>query len=214
MKNYYEILEVNEHASEEVIDKAYKVLIEKYNSDLYENTEKEYAQQKVKDINEAYKVLSDAFIREQYDVELQKVKNEEFLKRQKINNKSDEPEKNNKKSKFENILNNIRNTNDTSNTSNTNNTYNRENIYEPKREKKNKIGSFSATFGILVDIFKNRPKGIKLDKITKIDLIAFILTIVIIVILGIILWFIPFTNGWMRQLLFENPLFNWIGSLF
>ena len=25
---------------------------------------------------------------------------------------------------------------------------------------------------------------------------------------------IPFTNGWMREFLFENPLFNWIGGLF
>ena len=30
MKNYYEILEVNENASKEVIDKAYKVLAKKY----------------------------------------------------------------------------------------------------------------------------------------------------------------------------------------
>ena len=45
-------------------------------------------------------------------------------------------------------------------------------------------------------------------------LIAIILTIIVVIIIGIILWFIPFTNGWMRELLFENPLFNWIGSIF
>lgn len=36
MKNYYEILEVNENASKEVIDKAYKVLAKKYHPDLQE----------------------------------------------------------------------------------------------------------------------------------------------------------------------------------
>ena len=49
---------------------------------------------------------------------------------------------------------------------------------------------------------------------TKKDAIAIVLTIIVVLLIGVILWFIPFTNGWMRELLFENPLFNWIGSLF
>ena len=40
MKNYYEILEVNENASKEVIDKAYKVLAKKYHPDLQEEKNK------------------------------------------------------------------------------------------------------------------------------------------------------------------------------
>ena len=39
MKNYYEILEINENASQEVIEKVYKVLVKKYHPDLQENTE-------------------------------------------------------------------------------------------------------------------------------------------------------------------------------
>ena len=34
MKNYYEILQVNENASIEIIEKAYKVLAKKYHPDL------------------------------------------------------------------------------------------------------------------------------------------------------------------------------------
>ena len=34
MKNYYEILEVDKNASEEVIEKAYKTLAKKYHPDL------------------------------------------------------------------------------------------------------------------------------------------------------------------------------------
>ena len=43
MKNYYEILEVNENASKEVIDKAYKVLAKKYHPDLQEEKNKKAA---------------------------------------------------------------------------------------------------------------------------------------------------------------------------
>ena len=50
--------------------------------------------------------------------------------------------------------------------------------------------------------------------IDKTDFMALGLTIVVIIIIGVILWLIPFTNGWMRQLLFENPIFKLIGSLF
>ena len=72
MKKYYEILEVNPKASIEVIEKAYKVLVKKYHPDAYEGEGKIYAEQRLRDINEAYKILSDEFLREQYDAELQK----------------------------------------------------------------------------------------------------------------------------------------------
>ena len=49
---------------------------------------------------------------------------------------------------------------------------------------------------------------------TQKDILAIFLTIITVILIGVILWFIPFTNGWMRELLFENPLFNWIGGLF
>ena len=53
MKNYYEILEVNEHASQEIIEKAYKILVKKYHPDLYTGEESIYAEQKVRELNEA-----------------------------------------------------------------------------------------------------------------------------------------------------------------
>ena len=70
-KNYYEILEVDQKASNEIIDKAYKTLVKKYHPDL-QNTEKqkEY-EEKMKLINEAYSVLSDDYKRTTYDEQLQ-----------------------------------------------------------------------------------------------------------------------------------------------
>ena len=70
MKNYYEILEVNPKASKEIIEKAYRVLAKKYHPDLYTDDKQRDAEKKIKEINEAYKILSDDFLREQYDNEI------------------------------------------------------------------------------------------------------------------------------------------------
>ena len=40
MKNYYEILEVDKNASDEIIKVAYKALVKKYHPDLKEGTSK------------------------------------------------------------------------------------------------------------------------------------------------------------------------------
>lgn len=76
MSNLYEILEVSEKASKEVIDKAYHVLAKKYHPDLQKENEKKIAEEKMKKINEAYEILGDTEKRKQYDEEL-KIKREE-----------------------------------------------------------------------------------------------------------------------------------------
>ena len=64
--NYYEILEVSTNASKEVIKNAYRALIKKYHPDSYTGN-KQYAENKLKEINEAYEVLSDDNKRLLYD---------------------------------------------------------------------------------------------------------------------------------------------------
>ena len=54
MKNYYEILEVNEHASLDTIKKVFKMQIKASHPDLYSGSEKEKMEKKVKELNEAY----------------------------------------------------------------------------------------------------------------------------------------------------------------
>ncbi len=187
MKNYYEILEVNQKASKEVIEKAYKVLVRKYHPDLYTGAKQQYAEKKVKEINEAYSILSDEFLKEQYDNELKKQEIEEqnTHEQQKASyvqekTKSDLPLE--------------------------------------ERMKKHKVGSIGAmielTKELIHDMVDNKEKRQEIKEITKKDILAILLTIVVVILIGIALWFIPFTNGWMRELLFENPLFNWIGGLF
>ena len=77
MKNYYEILEVDKNASEEVIEKAYKTLAKKYHPDLQNNSN---CQDKMRQINEAYEILSNDFKRREYDekIKRQSVSIEEY----------------------------------------------------------------------------------------------------------------------------------------
>lgn len=195
MKNYYEILEVNPKASREVIEKAYRVLVRKYHPDLYNGEKQQYAEKKTKEINEAYKILSDEFLREQYDTELEK---EEIMNRK--NNyqilRSREETKTN--------YNNIR----------------KQEKRNPlqRRDYKPQVGSFASILQLMkeliYDLAKSKEKREQIKEVTRQDVFAIVLTIIVIILIGVILWFIPFTNGWMRELLFENPLFNWIGGLF
>lgn len=66
MKDYYKILQVAPDASPEVIQMAYKALAKKYHPDLNPGQE-EAAQEKMKDVNEAYETLADKDKRWQYD---------------------------------------------------------------------------------------------------------------------------------------------------
>ncbi len=71
MKNYYETLEVDKKASPEVIEKAYKTLVKKYHPDLQNEENHVEYEEKMKEINEAYSVLSDDFKKANYDEQLQ-----------------------------------------------------------------------------------------------------------------------------------------------
>lgn len=77
MKNFYEILEINENASQEIVEKAYKVLVKKYHPDLQEDeAKKQECEVKIKEINEAYETLSNSDLRHEYDNQLKQEKYE------------------------------------------------------------------------------------------------------------------------------------------
>jgi len=70
MKNHYAILGLNSSATAEEIRRAYRILARRYHPDV--NPEVSSAE-KFKDISVAYKTLSDASRRGQYDIELERL---------------------------------------------------------------------------------------------------------------------------------------------
>ena len=204
MKDYYGILEVNEKASQEIIEKAYRTLVKKYHPDLYSSVEKREAERKLKDINEAYNILSDNFLRSQYDLELQK----ERTRAKMSENESAE----NTQNYQQNYQNYQQNTTQKRNKDTSGNKRKK-----PKTEyvrNKSNVGTIFGLVDLVKDLWANKPEKRERKKMNQTDWLAVGLTIVALLIIGVILWFIPFTNGWMRQLLFENPIFNFIGGLF
>ncbi len=134
MKNYYEILEVNKKASKEVIEKAYKVLVKKYHPDLYKGEKQKYAEKKIKEINEAYDVLSDEFLKEQYG-----------RYHEKYNAKNNVSQCQSNNIEKQNNINNI----DT-------NQINNKKVHT--QEYNQKVGTFSGIIELTKELLKSKPK--------------------------------------------------------
>ena len=198
MKNYYEILQVDEKASSEIIEKAYKVLVKKYHPDLQKDIKKkELLEDKLKQINEAYDILSDSFLRGQYDAELFRQRDEE------LKSKYGEKYYGTEKTKFYDTNSNKRQQYYSEKINMRKQEFDEQ--QERKRQAQN-LGTIDGVIDLVKELYSNRPKRKDFANMTKKDIFAILLTVIIVLIIGIILWFIPFTNGWIREILFENPI--------
>lgn len=219
MKTLYEILEVSESASKEIIEKAYKVLVKKYHPDLWPQDKKQYAEQKMKELNDAYDVLSNEQKRNDYDNNLK-------LERQKLKEKEIEKEL---RRQSENIDNSKANY--SANNNNTNlaqEQYNKiiEELQKRQREqyqKENEINKkiqkqYEEKYNQAYESYlKNLGYKIKYKWTWK-NYRDLLITILIIIIICTVLWFFPVTHKWIIDFYESNhiikTIIDIIGSIF
>ena len=201
-KNYYEILQVSQNASPEIIEKAYKTLAKKYHPDIQKNSNKQQAENLMKEINEAYEILSDPKKRESYDQSLLE------------NNFSIEEIENlyNENKNLKNELNNLRN--NTQNYNNQQQTRNKEtnnfnNNPETQHEQKIQQAVNQAYYDAYIQDMKNRGYKIKHKKTFKQHLESFISAVITIIVIFIIFQ-IPFVKNFFTNLYNENNAFKMI----
>lgn len=209
MKNYYEILEVNKSASPETIAKVYKFLAKKYHPDANPNNSKE-AEEKFKQISEAYEILSDIEKRESYDKELEDYENQNAPQTVSL---EDFIELRNYCQQLENTLNQYSSSNNNSSSTYDNNNYsqyqsNTQNIqYETMqtqaREKAYQDAVNQAYHDAYVNSLKNMGYKIRYKKTFKEQVksfVALVICIIVIYFLFKIIWIIPALKNWFLSL--------------
>lgn len=212
-KNYYDILQINQNASPEIIEKAYKTLAKKYHPDLQEENNKKEAEEILKEINEAYEILSNPDKKALYD---QNLKNEtisqEDYEKMYVQNEELKEELNNLK-------------NNTPNTQYSN--INQENFDAIKKEeqeleyKKRQLqyqeqmeqARQKAYHDAYIQDLKNRGYRIKYKKSIK-DYLKGIISIIIVIIILILLWHVPFIQNFFMNLYENNESIHYAVDFF
>lgn len=215
MKNYYEILEVDVKASKEIIDKAFKILAKRYHPDTQPEDKKSWAESKFKELNEAYEVLSNKDSRKSYDIELDYEENSML---EALVNKNEEL-----KALVIDLQNELKYEKER-NLSNSQNYQNHNLNYDfSTRIMNNKVKMDNITNND--NIAQNNPyayyktsntythKKYNKDNLIK-NFIAFIITIFCIIVIGFLLWKIPFTNKLLVNLYTENQHIKAIVDIF
>ena len=217
-KDYYSILQINRNASPEIIEKAYKTLVKKYHPDLQQSEEsKKEAEEVLKNINEAYEVLSDKDKKQKYDSTLydNTISKEDFNKLYEQNQI------------LKNKINNLQNNYNINHLSNSN--IDKQNIsYEKKskkdyslKEKKQALelkkqieqAKRQAYYDAYIQDLKNRGYTIKYKKTFK-DYIRYFITIIVIILILFIMWKIPFIHDYFTNLFESNELLKSIKEIF
>ena len=206
-KNYYDILQINQNASPEIIEKAYKTLAKKYHPDLQEENNKREAEEILKEINEAYEILSNPDKKALYDQNLkdETISQEDYEKMYVQNEKLKE------------ALNNLKNNTNNNQYSNINQE-NFDAIKKEERELEYKRGQLQyqeqmeqarqkAYHDAYIQDLKNRGYRIRYKKSLK-DYIKGFITIILTIIILIILWQIPFVHNFFINLYQENEIIH------
>ena len=204
MKNYYEILEVDKNASREVIEKAYRTLVKKYHPDLQQGLKRQEYAEKMKEINEAYDILSNEIKREQYNQKLQN----EHMKNQTISRQEQERiirENYELKQQLNKIGNNLNNKEQKDNGS----IFNMAKIIEQQVFEAQKKAYHDA----YIQDMKNRGYKIKYKHNFE-YYVKFCFAIIITILILLIIYQIPIVKEFFNNLYEENIIFKAIVDIF
>jgi curved DNA-binding protein CbpA len=191
-KKYYDILQVNRNASPEIIEKAYKTLAKKYHPDLQAEENKKQAEEILKEINEAYEILSVPEKKEKYDAFL--LEEEKISQIETITQKTTQPTPSNtileeeldlKQKHLENLR------------------REQELAYQEQVQQAKQKAYYDA----YIQDLKNRGYKIRYKKTFKSyikDLMALFLTFLIL----FLLWQIPFVQNFFMDLIKDTKLLS------
>ena len=204
-KNYYDILQVNLNASPEIIEKAYKTLAKKYHPDLQEENNKKEAEEILKEINEAYEILSDPDKKALYDQNLknQTISQEDSDTTPKINLDSFNTKTNQNTPQNDEYINKIKKEEQELE-------YRKQQLeFQEQIEQARKQAYHDA----YIQDLKNRGYKIKYKKSFK-DYFKGIVSIVIIIVVLILLWHVPFIQNFFIDLYENNNAIHFIVDFF
>ncbi len=73
---------------------------------------------------------------------------------------------------------------------------------EEKKRQAQKLGTLAGVIDFVKVLYNDRPKRKRISRCYKKGLICnCFLAILIVIAIGVILWCIPFTNGWIRDII-------------
>lgn len=229
-KNYYKTLEVDSSASQEVIEKAYKALAKKYHPDLQEESQKEAASEKLKEINEAYEILSNPESRANFDKTLKAstISEEDFNKMaqenqilyNELNNLKNE--KNNRSTNPGSTYNSQINYNTTQNSTNQDlqqqelakqmaaqEAYEKELEYQEEMQRARQKAYHDA----YIQDLKNRGYKIRYKKTPR-EIMQNFTALIITIFIVILICQIPFVKNFLHELYEENFFIKFIVDIF
>lgn len=222
MKNYFEILEVDVYASDEIINRAFKLLAKRYHPDTQDEAKKAWAEEQFKLLNEAYEVLSDKSKRDEYTKKL------EFERDDKLNKlllenadleiqvEDLQRQLDDLKSFYSSSPNYIGsnytnfNVNEDLNKNFSQNMYNKQNLYNnitstPKYTATHQsYNEEPVYYESYYHPIKNKLK----------NLLAFLITLGVIIFTSIVIWNIPYTRSILEKLYQENSVIRMIVNFF
>ncbi len=214
-KNYYDILQINKNASPEIIEKAYKTLAKKYHPDLQPEENKKQAEEILKDINEAYEILSNPTSKADYDNSL----NENYISEEDYENLYNQNEvlRNKLNTIYESQRENLENNTYYEDIENKNNhVYNnssrqenadfiRQQTENLKYQEELQKAREQAYHDAYIQDLKNRGYKIKYKKTFK-DYLKGFISIIIVIFVLVVLWHIPFIHDFFMDIYNNNVI--------